>query len=176
MIWLILAGLGLGLVTLFAGYLVAGQQPVESKEMIITATYILFATLFLTILWFLYRLSPWKNRKEGKMKIVKQIGRWVLWIALVYLIFILPFIEKGVITPNPAMNITIGEAIGGNVHNYLTWWFELFRDIVEGIKKPPEKIETIEEIKKKIKELEEELKLLKEMLKRLQQEEKEKSP
>lgn len=58
---------------------------------------------------------------------------WIAIIAILVVLVILPFADKGLVVPDKWEGVTIGRALGENANNWLTFWFEFFSGLVEGI-------------------------------------------
>ncbi len=57
---------------------------------------------------------------------------WKIVKTVLLLIFIfLPFIVKGVVFPDSTAGITLGKALGQNIVNWMSYWLEFFRGLVQ---------------------------------------------
>lgn len=70
------------------------------------------------------------------MKLVRKLVKWFLVSLLIVFLFILPFVDKGVVLPEAAKGIALGEAIGENLRNFAIYWLEFLKGLVQGLKGP----------------------------------------
>ena len=79
------------------------------------------------------KIGAKKERKEVKVKWPKKVLKWFIWLAVIFCLVILPFADKGIVVPDKWAGVSIGQAFGENIYNWLSFWFEFFSGLVKGI-------------------------------------------